>query len=176
MNRHELSIVRLIESDIDVLQQLSKKTFSDSFNETNSKQNMDDYLDKEFSLTKLKQQLENPQSEFHVVKMNKDQLLGYLKVNYGEAQTEHLPFAALEIERIYVDKEYQGQKIGELLINKAHQVAKSMSINHLWLGVWEHNLRAIKFYQKIGFEEFDRHVFMVGNDPQTDIMMRKQIV
>ncbi len=42
----------------------------------------------------------------------------------------------------------------------------------MWLGVWEKNPRALRFYQKIGFQEFDKHIFTLGNEKQTDIMMK----
>lgn len=70
-------------------------------------------------------------------------------------------------------KEYHGKKIGQILYAKAIKVATEISAEYVWLGVWEENQRAISFYKKNGFIEFDKHIFKLGNDEQTDIMMKK---
>ena len=93
-------------------------------------------------------------------------------MNTGDAQTELKDLNAFEIERIYVDKAYLGKKIGQLLFEKAIELAKSKNATYVWLGVWEENYRALAFYEKNGFVPFDKHVFMLGSDAQTDIMMK----
>ena len=103
------------------------------------------------------------------------QPLGYLKVNSGNAQTETQHEPAIEIERLYVLKAFQGQQVGQTLMNKAIELAKLQQVRFIWLGVWEKNLNAINFYQKNGFVEFGKHVFKLGSDEQTDIMMRLYI-
>lgn len=82
---------------------------------------------------------------------------------------------ALEIERIYVLKEFQGIRVGKILFDKAIEVAKKKNSDYVWLGVWEENPKAIHFYKKNGFLEFDKHIFKLGNDEQTDIMMKLQL-
>ena len=72
-------------------------------------------------------------------------------------------------------KEYQGKHIGQLLYNKALYVANEKMVDYLWLGVWEENLKAINFYKKNGFVEFDKHIFKLGEDEQTDLMMKRYI-
>ena len=79
---------------------------------------------------------------------------------------------ALEIERIYVNSEFQGRKIGQLLLSKAISLANEQHLKQIWLGVWEYNPKAIKFYERNGFQEFDKHIFKLGDDEQTDILMR----
>jgi ribosomal protein S18 acetylase RimI-like enzyme len=95
-----------------------------------------------------------------------------LKLNFGEAQTELKNNTSLEIERIYVLKEFHGQNMGQLLYYKALEIATKYRIKEIWLGVWEKNKRAISFYKKNGFIEFDTHIFKLGNDEQIDIMMK----
>ena len=90
----------------------------------------------------------------------------------GPSQTELKHETALEIERIYVIQEYQGKKVGQQLYEKAIQVAKEKKAQYVWLGVWEENHKAIQFYNKNGFEVFDKHVFVLGDEKQTDLMMR----
>jgi len=99
-------------------------------------------------------------------------VIGYLKLNFGQAQTELQDEKALEIERIYVIKEFHGKDVGQLLYNKALQIARQKIVEYIWLGVWEENRRAINFYTKNGFVEFDKHIFKLGNEVQTDKMMK----
>lgn len=80
----------------------------------------------------------------------------------------------LEIERIYVLKAFHGKKVGQLLHDKAMEVSKQRSVDYVWLGVWEENPRAIRFYEKNSFVAFDKHIFKLGNEEQTDIMMKLQ--
>ena len=79
----------------------------------------------------------------------------------------------MEIERIYVLKKYHGQKVGQKLFDTAMSTAKREKKKYVWLGVWENNQRAIRFYQKNGFVEFGTHTFILGTDKQTDLMMKK---
>lgn len=101
-----------------------------------------------------------------------DKVIGYLKVNFEQSQTELKDDKALEIERIYVLKEFHGKNVGQALYEKAIELAKEKKVKYVWLGVWEQNQRAIKFYQKNGFIPFDKHIFTLGDDKQTDILMK----
>jgi ribosomal protein S18 acetylase RimI-like enzyme len=98
--------------------------------------------------------------------------VGYLKINFGASQTELKDNEALEIERIYVLQAFHGKKLGQALYEKAISIAKEMKVKYVWLGVWEQNHRALQFYKKNGFVPFDTHIFKLGNDEQTDIMMK----
>jgi ribosomal protein S18 acetylase RimI-like enzyme len=66
--------------------------------------------------------------------------------------------------------------VGQLLIEKAYQVAQIKKVKYIWLGVWEHNTRAIQFYKRNGFSEFGSHMFKLGNDDQRDILMKRQLI
>lgn len=160
--------------DIDQLQKIGRQTFFETFAESNSEENMKEYLDNGFSAEKLHSELTNTNSEFYFA-LEEDTVIGYLKLNFGESQTELKDDKALEIERIYVLKEFHGKKVGQLLYDKAIQVATETKADYVWLGVWEENPRAIAFYKKNGFVEFDKHIFKLGNDEQTDIMMKLEL-
>ncbi|MNE41268.1 Protease synthase and sporulation negative regulatory protein PAI 1 [compost metagenome] len=82
----------------------------------------------------------------------------------------------MEIERIYVLRAFHGKKVGQILYEKALQIAEVLGLSFIWLGVWEKNLRAIQFYEKNGFVAFDKHIFKLGDDEQTDIMMKKELI
>ena len=156
---------------IEKLQQIGTQTFFETFAEVNSEENMKEYLENNFSIERLTHELTNPNSAFYFA-VRGTEILGYLKVNFGEEQTELKDKNALEIERIYVLKEFHGAKIGQLLYDKAIQIAKKQDLNYLWLGVWEENHRAINFYKKNCFTEFDKHIFKLGDDEQTDLLMK----
>ncbi len=86
-----------------------------------------------------------------------------------------MDFFGLEIERIYVLTTFHGKNVGQLLYDKAYQIAIEKKIDFIWLGVWEKNERAINFYLKQGFKQFSFHIFKLGDDEQKDIMMRKNV-
>lgn len=161
--------------DIQQLQTIGRQTFTETFAEHNSAENMAKYLEEAYADEKLSAELNDPYSVFYFAELE-NQVIGYLKLNFGASQTELKDDKALEIERIYVTKEYHGKKIGQLLYDKAIEVAKEKAAEYVWLGVWEENHKAIQFYKKNGFIEFDKHVFVLGDDVQTDIMMRLPIV
>ena len=161
-------------NDLKALQSISKQTFTETFASSNSKENMEKYLDEALSLEKLTEELNNPNSLFYFIEDNNTPI-GYLKLNMGASQTELNDNSALEIERIYVTQAYQGKKVGQQLYEKAIQVAKEKGVEYIWLGVWEENHKAIQFYTKNGFTAFDKHIFTLGDEEQTDIMMKLPI-
>lgn len=167
-------VTQVSNSEIQELQKIGRQTFSETFSSVNSDENMIKYLDEGFSVEKLSAELADENAQFYFAKLN-DKIIGYLKLNFGESQTELKDNKALEIERIYVINEFHGKKVGQILYDKAIKIAKDKKVNYVWLGVWENNERAIKFYKKNGFVEFDKHIFKLGNDEQTDIMMKKSI-
>ena len=157
--------------DIEKLQDIGRQTFYETFAEGNTEENMQKYLEEGFSNQKLHNELSDPHSEFYLALLD-TRVVGYLKVNSGQAQTELKDSKSLEIERIYVLKEFHGRQVGQLLYDKAIEIAKLGNVSYVWLGVWEKNPRAIQFYKKNGFVEFDKHIFKLGDDEQTDFMMR----
>jgi diamine N-acetyltransferase len=169
-----IDIREVTSNDIVQLQKISRQTFHETFAALNSEENMAKYLEEELSIEKLTAELNNTDSAFYFAVYNAN-VIGYLKLNFGESQTELKDKKAVEIERIYVLKEFQGQHIGQLLYDKAIQVARQKNAEYAWLGVWEENTKAINFYKKNGFIEFDKHIFLLGDDAQTDIMMKLQL-
>lgn len=166
-----IQIQRITLNEIEQLQKIGRQTFQETFSTSNSEENMKTYLEEGFSSEKLTAELNNINSEFYFAKSN-NEVIAYLKINFGASQTELKDNKALEIERIYVSKEFHGKNVGQLLYSKAIEIAKDKNFNYVWLGVWEENLRAISFYKKNGFVEFDKHIFKLGDDEQTDIMMK----
>ena len=168
---NNISIIKAELHDIEKLQKIGRQTFFETFSESNSVENMQKYLDEGFSIEKLTTELTDSNAEFYFAVLEAE-VVGYLKLNFGDSQTELKDNKSLEIERIYVSKEFHGKSVGQLLYDKAIEVAKQKNADYVWLGVWEENQRAISFYKKNGFVEFDKHIFKLGNDEQIDIMMK----
>lgn len=169
-----IEIKKVTLNDIDQLQKIGRQTFYETFSAANTEENMENYLDEGFSIEKLTAELNDKNAEFYFATLDNN-VIGYLKLNFGQSQTELRDDQALEIERIYVSKEFHGKSVGQLLYDNVITIARQKNANYVWLGVWEENPRAINFYKKNGFVEFDKHVFKLGNDEQTDIMMKLKL-
>lgn len=167
----EIVIRKIKLGDLSELQLISRLTFVETFADQNTADDMQNYLDNNLSADKLQNELTDVNSAFYFASLD-NKVIGYLKINFGQAQTELKDKSSLEIERIYVLKDFHGKKVGQVLYDKAIDIAKQTNAEYVWLGVWEKNPRAINFYRKNGFVEFDKHIFKLGNDEQTDIMMR----
>lgn len=167
-----LEIVPVGIDHLEDLQEIGHTTFKEAFSAENAEESLAKYLEEGFSRERLSSELNNKESQFYFAKMNGN-ILGYLKLNTGQAQTELKEAEGLEIERIYVLQAFLGKKVGQALYEKAITVAREMNMKYVWLGVWENNLRAIQFYSKNGFVAFDKHFFKLGDEEQTDLMMKK---
>ena len=169
-----MRITSLTVSDVSILRGIARDTFIETFSEANKAEDMERYLTENFSEEQLARELSNPDSFFYVAEVN-GHIVGYLKLNTAHAQTEPQAANALEIERIYVLGSYHGGGVGQALYHHAMSVAEDRKASYVWLGVWEHNHRALRFYEKNGFIAFGTHIFQLGNDQQTDILMKKSV-
>ena len=160
--------------DLAALQAIGRETFAESYSDGNTEENMAAYLDSGFSEVKLKSELQNENSQFYFAEKD-GEIIGYLKVNFGNAQSEKEDPNSIEIERIYVLQKYHGKQVGSFLYEQALAIAKARKSPYLWLGVWEMNPRAIRFYEKNGFVEFGEHIFQLGDDAQRDVLMKKPL-
>lgn len=165
-----MKIVKVTTDDIKELQTISFRTFDDTFREMNHPDNLKDYLNKAFTYDKLQRELEHPNSYFYFLYDN-DEVVGYLKLNVGSAQTEDIASDSLEIERLYILKNYQNYGYGKKLMNFAINFAVDENKKSVWLGVWEKNKKAIEFYKHSGFKKVTEHKFQMGDETQTDIIM-----
>jgi ribosomal protein S18 acetylase RimI-like enzyme len=166
-----IEIKKAALEDLITIQNISKQSFTETFADINTPENMEKYLRKNFNTAQIALEINNPESLFYLA-FWENEPIGFLKVNLGEAQTESLYKNTLEIQRIYVLKGFHGKKIGQLLLDKAIEIAKQDLVDYIWLGVWEENHKALHFYNKNGFVTFDKHIFVLGNDQQTDLIMK----
>ncbi|MEN8702233.1 GNAT family N-acetyltransferase [Bacillus infantis] len=170
-----MDLKRCTLEDLHQLQEISIETFSDTFKDQNSPENMNAYLEKAYNLEQLKKEVSHSSSRFFFVLFN-EVIAGYLKVNVKDAQSEKMGEEAFEIERIYIKKPLQKHGIGKYLLNKAIEMAEEQGKKKIWLGVWEHNENAIAFYQKMGFVQTGAHSFYMGDEEQTDLIMVKVLL
>lgn len=165
-----VSITKCSREDLPRLREISIETFTDTFKDQNSPENLKAYLEKAFNTEQLEKEWAHSSSEFYFVYFY-DELAGLLKVNMNDAQTEPMGNDSLEIERIYIRSQFQRKGLGQYLINQAMEIAKTHNKKRLWLGVWEKNENAICFYEKLGFVQTGAHSFYMGDEEQTDFIM-----
>jgi ribosomal protein S18 acetylase RimI-like enzyme len=160
--------------DMDALCEISRETFFDAFSHLNTKDNMDAYMKKAFSFEVLKNELANPGSDHYFLYVD-NMLAGYFKINESLNQTDLYDPGSLELERIYVVKGFQSKGLGQLLMNHTINIAEQRGKSYIWLGVWEKNVNALRFYERNGFYKSGTHKFVMGDDEQIDYIMRKDL-
>ncbi len=178
----DLVIKQCKADDIEALRKISYDTYNDTFREMNTRETMDKYLNEAFAREKLLAELSNPGCSFFFIYSGREcpdsgsaYPAGYLKLNTAPSQTDINDPLSLEIERIYVVREYKGKGLGKVLINYAAQNALELGKKYLWLGVWEKNEEALSFYKKMGFEIEGKHSFRMGDEIQSDFVMKKML-
>lgn len=161
-------------AELPLLKEISIETFTDTFGAQNTPEDLAEYLATAYADEKLTEEINTPDSHFYLL-FKDDELAGYLKLNTEAAQTESVAENALEVERIYIRSSFKRQGLGRKLIELAIEIAEKDKRDNIWLGVWEHNENAIKFYEKMGFEVVGQHDFVLGDDVQTDLVMCKKL-
>lgn len=160
--------------DLDVLVNMSRDTFVHAFEKDNNPEDFWNYINDAFNENTIVEQLLNVNSKFYFVYL-KNVLVGYFKLNKNKAQTEQFAKRSIELERIYVLKDFQNQGIGKRILLKTIDLAKQSKATFIWLGVWQENKNAVRFYESHGFKIFDSHPYYIGNDKQTDWLMKKKL-
>ena len=170
-----ISIRKAATEDVRLLCAIGMTTFSETFAEHNTEEDMRLYLENTFSSEAIKKEIEDVQVCF-LLAYDGEKAVGYAKVKTTAENPEGLQAVhAMEIERFYVTKEYIGKHVGKTLMTACLQYGRENGHDLVWLGVWELNPRAISFYKKWGFEKFGQHIFMLGNDLQTDWLFKKKL-
>lgn len=167
------TVRRATPADAGLIADISRQTFYDTFAASNTEADMQKFMDGPFRHDVLKQEAEQPQFIFLLV-YAADKLAGYAKLAEGD-NPKGVEGNAIEICRIYNTKEFIGKGVGAFLMNYILDLCRSMGKDQVWLGVWEHNERAKQFYAKFGFTQFGTHDFVLGDDVQTDWLMKKSL-
>ncbi|HMJ71322.1 MAG TPA: GNAT family N-acetyltransferase [Cyclobacteriaceae bacterium] len=169
-----MKIRELTEADIPELREIAIRIASDTFGHLNAPENMEAFLEKDYSTDSFIKEFREPGSRYFFIS-DDDRTAGYLRLRKSTEVNHILGTNTIELHRIYVDHSYHGKKVGDQLIQFAIDVAKENKHDWIWLGVWEGNPRAQRFYEKWGFEKFSEHDFFMGDDRQTDWLLRKKI-
>lgn len=167
----ELSLHRCTLEDLDQLVLISRTTFTEAFAEQNDPADFEHYLNTALTKKRMGSELTHPHATFYFV-FKHNELVGFFKINDVEAQTDIFDATSYELERIYVLTHYQGQGIGDWIMEQVIRLAKEAEKRFIWLGVWEKNTAAIRFYEKKGFIKFGKHPYYIGKDKQMDWLMK----
>ncbi len=171
-----MNILPVTNEQKALLADLSRQTFADTFSSYNKPEDMQLFLDKQFSREQLMAETDEPDNYFFIAWQDGEPL-GYMRLRYWETQ----PYSCLpseptvEITRLYATQSAIGKGVGKAMMQFALDFAASKMVNQVWLGVWEHNERALQFYHKWGFERKGDHEFLLGTDLQTDWLMAKEL-
>lgn len=160
--------------DLPTLQAIARTTFEETFSADNDAANMQSYLDEAFSDEQLTKEIETTGTYFFVLHYEGEPA-GYLKLNVENAQSEPMGQDQLQIERIYLMQAFQGNGLGKYLMQKAIELALDLQKKKVWLGVWEHNTKAISFYERLGFQKTGTLTFVLGDEKQLDYIMEKSL-
>jgi ribosomal protein S18 acetylase RimI-like enzyme len=164
-------IRKILAEEVSELCEVARKAFVQAFTEGNKPENVKAYLEEAFSLSQFQAEMQEPASTFYGAFLA-NQLIGYTKINQTPAQTDIHDQESIEIARLYVLEDYLGMGIGKILLDTALGMGKELHKKYLWLGVWEKNARAIRFYEKNGLNIFGSHPFPFGDEIQTDFLMK----
>ncbi|TCZ65112.1 GNAT family N-acetyltransferase [Flaviaesturariibacter aridisoli] len=160
--------------DAELIADISRKTFYDTFAADNTEADMRLFLTQQFTRGRLMLEVGRRELHFVLAYVGKE-VAGYVKLRDARPPKELGSNSALEIARLYVLQEFIGQKVGASLMAESIRVAQQRQKEWVWLGVWESNARAIAFYERWGFEKFGECDFLLGTDVQRDWLMKRSV-
>lgn len=161
-------------SDAELIADISRRTFYETFALHNSKDNMDKFMNEQFTKEALIKEAGAEDNIFFLA-YNRKEPVGYARMREGENRPELNNKPSIEIARIYAVQSSIGKGVGKALMEKCIEVSIEKKKEIIWLGVWQKNDRAIAFYSKFGFQKFAEHDFVLGDDVQTDWLMKKPL-
>lgn len=165
-----VTIRRATQSDAALLAELGGRTFYDTFVNSCRPEDMRVFLAATFGVAQQSAELADPRSIFFVAEIE-GAAVGYAKLFSGETPACVTGGSSIELARLYVARAWHGRGVGEILMRTLLDEARQLARQFVWLGVWEHNDRALAFYRKRGFKVVGEHIFQVGDDPQNDLLM-----
>jgi ribosomal protein S18 acetylase RimI-like enzyme len=169
-----MTIKELTAADIPALRDLAIRIYRDTFTDQNSAESMEAFLERDYSTESFQKEFTEPGSRYFFISDGETHA-GYLRVRRSTEVDHLLGTNNIELHRLYIDKPYHGQRVGHELMQLAMDIATEGQYEWIWLGVWEHNPRAQRFYQKWGFEKFSEHIFHMGEEKQTDWLLRRRL-
>ncbi|WP_338870652.1 GNAT family N-acetyltransferase [Spirosoma sp. SC4-14] len=168
-------------SDVSLLWELAVQTMREAFGPPhNSAELVEEYIQADITLPALEAELGDRRAAFFVFELPDRTPIGYAKMRrHSPPRRMPEPYRrarnAIEIQRIYLLQQHTGQGRGRMLMEHCLNWAREQGYKAVWLGVWEHNERALTFYKKMGFEPFGFHYFQFGSERQRDFWLQKQL-
>lgn len=167
-------IRRAVSSDAHLLSEIGARTFAETFGPDNKPDDMAAYIASSFNLARVETELEDSRSSFLIAEID-GRAVGYARLHAGDVSSRVDGEKPIELVRLYVSAEWLGRGVGEALMSACIAEAYEKGYRTLWLGVWEHNNRARAFYRKWAFNEVGEHIFQLGADRQTDVLMARSL-
>lgn len=161
-------------ADSALIRELGVRIFTDTFGPANTPENMEAYLEVAFAAERVLEEVADPAS-LHLVAEADGEAAGYARLRAGAGSTEVGGERPIELVRLYVERARHGGGVAAALMKASIDHARHAGHDVMYLGVWEHNPRAIAFYRKWGFEKVGEHVFLLGEDEQADWLMRRPV-
>ena len=159
-------------ADAQLLTDLGARTFLEAYSDVKTAKDLNDHVKTAFIKEDIEAAINNNKAIF-LIAFADEKAIGYVKLRWDRS---HANLSAkeqnMELERIYVSRDYWRHKTGEAMMLEAFQITKSSNYHYLWLGVWQKNNRAIDFYLKMGFEIFGTKKFFVGTEENDDFVLR----
>jgi ribosomal protein S18 acetylase RimI-like enzyme len=162
------------DEDAAGLAELAERTFRDAFAGANNAEDMDLHCRKSYGESIQAAEIRDP-NRATLVCDSGERLVGYGQLRWSSAPACVVATRPAEVQRIYVDAAWHGKGVAQSLMTALIEIASAGGADVAWLGVWERNPRAIAFYSKAGFSLVGSHVFVVGRDPQTDLILARRI-
>ncbi|MFM7487353.1 MAG: GNAT family N-acetyltransferase [Cytophagales bacterium] len=167
--------VRLARYDeLATMLEVAMLSFEETFAPHNTREDMDIFYHDNYTLEKMQQEFRQPNTALFLA-LDEGSVLGFVRLRKNDEVKEKLGDSTLELQRLYIHPQHQGKRIGSLLMEKALEYAKGLKVDWMWLGVWERNFNAQKFYAKWRFERFGEHTFLHGTDPQIDWLLKRKV-
>ena len=153
--------------DAAVLADFARQTFETAFGPDNNPDDMQAYLDKCFTKDQLKSELAKP-DVIYLLAYDEKMLVGYVKLEVGPPPDYDSAINPVQLSRLYVDSHLLGKGIGTQLMALTLQECHQRGYESVWLGVWDQNMQARKFYERCGYQKIGTKSFILGNDTQID--------
>lgn len=163
-----------VPADATTLAALQESTFRFAFAADNDPADLDLHCRTQYSPALQEAEIRDPQL-ITLVCAEHGQLVGFAQLRAGPVSGDHTATPAIEIKRFYLDAAWHGRGLAQQLMEQVFQQARAAGMTQIWLGVWERNPRAIRFYEKFGFAACGEHIFMVGTDPQRDLVLKRSV-
>jgi ribosomal protein S18 acetylase RimI-like enzyme len=160
--------------DLPGLREVAISSYSDTFAVSNTEQNMRAFFNEAYTLAAFENEF-NESNTCTYLAWESNTIVGFVRLRECDEVKTLLGTNTVELHRLYVLTTAQGKSVGRFLMEKALDWASKKKYEWMWLGVWEKNFKAQKFYEKWGFEKFSEHVFLMGDDPQIDWLLKKPL-